>query len=63
MWCGPLLGFVKKKKKKEVSHFADSEKALQLHSEKRKEAAGKNYAEAILFFTLQNQLWKTENIQ
>lgn len=46
--------------KKEVSHFADSEEKLSGYTER---TVGKNSAEAILFFLLQNQLGKTENIR
>lgn len=46
--------------KKEVSHFADSEEKLSGYTER---TVGKNSAEAILFFPLQNQLGKTENIR
>lgn len=48
--------------KKGVNHFADSEeKSPVTQMAEKGEDSGKNYAEANLFFTLQNQLGKTEN--
>lgn len=53
LWCGLLLGFVKKKKK-EVSRFADREEKLSSYTERKERTAGKNSAEvkflAFFFF-------------